>query len=847
MLSRAFWSLLTCAFCVSGSAQERMSLISVTNSWKYNFTGTNLSGQFQRPDYDDAAWPSGPGVLGYDASIPYLYPELRTQFPPGTGSRTTIYFRTHFNFPSNTLGAELWSTNYVDDGAVFYLNGHEVQRVRMPSGSITYNTLAYTISNPEGQGNVMNFPITNLIQGDNVLAVEVHQERFNDPDIIFGMSLLALLPEPGPVRITNQPPSRTIEESDSTTFVAEVAGTPPYFFQWFKDGVEIFGETNRSLTLNFVSLDAAGDYSFTVSNEFNSATSSNATLAVTPGPYLFVSMTDTWRYNAGGTNLGVNWRGVGFSDFLWPEAGGVFYNYSGPLPAPKGTQLPLTNSSGQGIITWYFRTRFHWSGPTSGVRLRARTLIDDGAVFYINGIEAGRLGMPAAPAIIGYNTPAAYRVEGLTDYNTIELASPALVQGENVLAVEVHQNSSGTPDVVFGMALSTNFAVSLPDLIFWGPTSAYTEAQSFFPEPCDLNEGCGTCSTRRVLRFDTETRNIGQADLVLGDPQNNPLFVQDPCHGHYHFEGFAEYRLLDTNGVQVAVGNKIGFCLLDYARWDPNASSDDYYNCFYQGIQRGWSDFYYSTLPCQWVDITGLPGGTYILELEVDPQNRIVEADENNNVARVMVWFPDCAPPANDEFIAAQVIPEAISSITFDSRCATQECGEPRHDPGQQGSASIWYQWTAPGNGKLLLSTEGSTFDTLVAVYRGPDLTNLTLVARDDDSGWYGTSRLMCDTVQGTRYSIAVDAYYGRGSNGLFRLHYRPLVPPTFVSAELQATQQLRLTLSGEAADAYAIETYGTNAIWTEWLRVTNRTGTVQVIDPAATGPLKCYRARLLP
>jgi hypothetical protein len=57
----------------------------------------------------------------------------------------------------------------------------------------------------------------------------------------------------------------------------------------------------------------------------------------------------------------------------------------------------------------------------------------------------------------------------------------------------------------------------------------------------------------------------------------------------------------------------------------------------------------------------------------------------------------------------------------------------------------------------------------------------------------------------------------------------------------------LRLTLSGEAADAYAIETYGTNGIWTEWLRVTNRTGTVQVIDPAATALLKCYRARLLP
>jgi hypothetical protein len=156
--------------------------------------------------------------------------------------------------------------------------------------------------------------------------------------------------------------------------------------------------------------------------------------------------------------------------------------------------------------------------------------------------------------VIGYNTPAAYRVDTPSNYTTIELASANLVQGQNVLAVEVHQNASGNPDVVFGLALSTNFTLTLPDLVFFGPASANTEAVSFFAQECDLAEGCGTCSTRRILRFDTETWNIGQADVVLGNPEGNPLFVQDPCHGHYHFAGFAEYRLLTTNGVPVSVG-----------------------------------------------------------------------------------------------------------------------------------------------------------------------------------------------------------------------------------------------------------------------------------------------------
>ncbi|HKQ36564.1 MAG TPA: lysyl oxidase family protein [Verrucomicrobiae bacterium] len=837
---------MACLLAVPVFSQQQITLIPISKVWKYTYVGGDLSGQFQTPGYNDASWSAGPALLGYDVSRPFPYFDpLLTEFPSSSSFPNTIYFRTHFDFPSNTLGVVLRATNYVDDGAVFYLNGHEVQRIRLPIGAVSYNTHA-AVSNPEGQGNVLQFATTNLQQGDNVLAVEVHQHDTLDADVIFGMSLIAFLPEPGPVRITNQPPSRTIEEGDSTTFVAEVNGTPPYFFQWFKGTEKIDGATNNSLTLNFIGPMASGDYSFVVSNEFSSATSSNATLTITPAPYQFVRMTNMWRYHASGQNLGVSWRSTSFSDSTWSQGSALFYNTRDALPAPKGTQLPLTNASGQNIVTWYFRTHFTWVGQTSGVSLRARTLIDDGAVFYINGVEAGRLGMPGAPATIGYSTPAAYRVETLTNYTTIALTSSALVQGDNVLAVEVHQSSFEASDMVFGLALGTNFSLSLPDLMFWGPASAYTEVESFVPEECDLNEGCGTPTTRRILRFDTETRNIGQADLVLGDPANNPLYSYDACHQHYHLQHFAEYRLLDTNGAQVAVGNKVGFCLLDFYAWDANAAPGYLFDCDYQGIQRGWADVYMAGLPCQWVDITGLPGGTYILELEVDPQNLIAEADENNNISRVLVSIPNCAPPPNDDFDAAQAVSEPITTIAFDNRCASHEYLEPLH--GGRGSSSIWFRWTAPGGGKLLLSTEGSPFDTLLAIYTGSMVSNLTWVAGDDDSGWYGTSRVMFNVTAGTRYNIAVDGYGGLASNGVLRVHYKPMVPPIFATPELLPPQQLRLTVNGGAADAYAIETVtGTNNAWAEWMRVTNRTGTVQLVDPAPTAPRKFYRARLLP
>src|SRR4026207_2112595 len=159
--------VLACSFGVPASAQQQLTLVPINQVWKYTYSGGDLGGQFQVPAYDDSGWASGPGLLGYDASRPFPYFDpLRTGFPASSSFPNTIYFRTHFDFPSNTLGVVLRATNYVDDGAVFYLNGREVQRIRLPTGPVSYSTRA-AISNPEGQGNVVQFTSTNLQQGDN--------------------------------------------------------------------------------------------------------------------------------------------------------------------------------------------------------------------------------------------------------------------------------------------------------------------------------------------------------------------------------------------------------------------------------------------------------------------------------------------------------------------------------------------------------------------------------------------------------------------------------------------------------------------------------------------------------
>lgn len=149
---------------------------------------------------------------------------------------------------------------------------------------------------------------------------------------------------------------------------------------------------------------------------------------------------------------------------------------------------------------------------------------------------------------------------------------------------------------------------------------------------CAIQEGAvGDTGYRRILRFDTVVMNGGDGDLVVGDRSdpNNPYaayFVFAPCHGHYHIRDFSVYELLDTSGTTVVAGHKQGFCFEDSFKYDGGKSNG--YNCGYQGITSGWGDWYYKQLTGQWIDITGVPEGDYIVRVTV---NLIGIFDEGQN------------------------------------------------------------------------------------------------------------------------------------------------------------------------------------------------------------------------
>lgn len=129
---------------------------------------------------------------------------------------------------------------------------------------------------------------------------------------------------------------------------------------------------------------------------------------------------------------------------------------------------------------------------------------------------------------------------------------------------------------------------------------------------CLIEEGCVSgYGERDVIRFTTHIKNIGNLDYYIGPPEpTGGQFEWDPCHSHWHYEGYAEYLLYNEAGESLPTGYKNGFCVLDL---ECEGGGTYQYGCNNMGISAGCGDIYHSGLQCQWIDITGLEAGIYTL------------------------------------------------------------------------------------------------------------------------------------------------------------------------------------------------------------------------------------------
>jgi ELWxxDGT repeat protein len=200
------------------------------------------------------------------------------------------------------------------------------------------------------------------------------------------------------------------------------------------------------------------------------------------------------------------------------------------------------------------------------------------------------------------------------------------------------------PDLTVDLANGLWDRFQLGNMLYFGQATP-----NLGPGPMELRAGADLGNGTQIVN----QRIYLDPSLTTYYEREAGTFTFHPEHNHIHFDDYATYALRqalpDGNGdgvpevgAVVAGGQKRSFCLVDVAPYDltlPNAAQEESgFGCgTAQRISVGWEDIYDPFTIGQQIDVSGLADGQYWLEATVDPDNRLLESNENNNTGRALV------------------------------------------------------------------------------------------------------------------------------------------------------------------------------------------------------------------
>ena len=209
-----------------------------------------------------------------------------------------------------------------------------------------------------------------------------------------------------------------------------------------------------------------------------------------------VNFGSSWSYydnqNEPPNQASLDWNDVSYNDATW-SSGNAQLGYG------DGDEVTVTNSN---AYTTYFRHDFNVTDPNLFADLNLDLIYDDGAIIYLNGVEVWRVNMPSG--VVTYNTFTP--TQGSDNAQISNTISNSLISGTNVIAVEIHQRSSGSSDISFDFELVADDSgnPSSGDLIEAGSEWKY------------LDDGSNQGTTWRGAGFNDSSWSTGNAMLGYG-------------------------------------------------------------------------------------------------------------------------------------------------------------------------------------------------------------------------------------------------------------------------------------------------------------------------------------------
>lgn len=295
------------------SSVGQFTLLPRGSLWKFYSAGDpGLS--WAQTHYNDSSWSSGPAQLGYGEG------DELTVIHQGDpeDAPTTVYFRRPI-FVTNRFEIYALTLRIVsDDGAVVYMNGKEILRRNMPAGSVNFSTEA--LSNIETNENTFaQFAIgdTRLVNGTNIISVEVHQHPANRTDCSFDLELIANMPlRPPVITLTNLTNGQffasgpLVIQTTSGDLIGHVVAV-----DFFANGVLVGKSTNEPFSLEWTPF-AAGGYSIgaRARNElglFGDSKAIQIYYGEAPQPKLMI---EPYLQSGSPTGMVVRWRTDWYSD-----------------------------------------------------------------------------------------------------------------------------------------------------------------------------------------------------------------------------------------------------------------------------------------------------------------------------------------------------------------------------------------------------------------------------------------------------------------------------------------------------------------------------------------------------